>query len=174
MLQLLAFFGLAGAGIFFAVKARASTMENRTQVGNMDAAFQEHGARYGVDPLLLKAIATVESSLKPDAVNAADRYSVGLMQILYRPSDPNNLNSKPLNHFDIDGWNEATFDRLKTIDFNVKLGAQIIAWNLKTYGYPRGIAVFNAWDQRHSPLHGPFKNQAYVDKVIRIYSELSA
>ena len=138
----------------------------------LDSIFKKYGTRYGVDPLLLKAIATVESSLKSDAVNEADRYSVGLMQILYRPSSALDRNSPPSNRFNIEGWNEATFDKLKDPDFNVKLGAQILAWNIKTYGMPRGIAVYNAWDQRHAPQGGPFKNQSYVDKVTRVYAQL--
>ena len=139
-----------------------------------DDLFKKHGTKYGVDPLLLKAIARMESSLNPEAVNNADRYSVGLMQILYRPSVAGDLKSRPSNRFDIDGWTEATFDKLKEPDFNIKLGAQILAWNLRTFGYPRGIAVYNAWDQRKAPKDGPFKNQAYVDKVVGYYKELSA
>ena len=41
----------------------------------------------------------------------------------------------------------------------------LLAWNISTFGLLRGIAVYNAWDQRSAPAAGPFKNQAYVDKV---------
>lgn len=172
MFKLLALLGVAGAGLVFAVKAGAATM--RQSDPTLDALFRKHGAKYGVDPLLLKAVAMVESSLDPNAVNNADRYSVGLMQILYRPSISGDLQSRPSNRFDIEGWSEATFDKLKDPDFNIKLGAQILAWNLRQFGFPRGIAVYNAWDQRVAPPNGPFKNQEYVDRVIANYSELSA
>jgi soluble lytic murein transglycosylase-like protein len=174
MLRLLALVGVAGAGLFFAIRAGAATMKESPESKSLDALFAKHGARYGVDPLLLKAVAMVESSLRPDAVNEADRYSVGLMQILYRPSVAGDLTSRPTNRFDIEGWSEATFAKLKEPDFNIKLGAQILAWNLRQFGYPRGIAVYNAWDQRNAPPLGPFKNQSYVDRVIANYAELSA
>lgn len=144
------------------------------QRDTLDFLFAKHGAKYGVDPLLLKAVASVESSLNPDAVNEADKYSVGLMQILYRPRIPGDLLSSPTNRFDVDGWADATFAKLKEPDFNIKIGAQILAWNIRTFGYPRGIAVYNAWDQRLSPVTGPFKNQSYVEKVIAAYKSYSA
>ena len=45
-----------------------------------DAMLQEMGDRYGVDWLLLSAIASVESKFKPDAVSKAG--AVGLMQVM--------------------------------------------------------------------------------------------
>jgi len=143
-------------------------------VQNLDAIFQRYGIAYGVDPLLLKAIAMRESSLNPEAINAADHYSVGLMQVLYRPRDEDNLDAGPKNHFNVEGWDQATFTKLKDPDFNVKIGAQILAWNIRTFGLPRGIAVYNAWDQRDMPINGPFKNQAYVDGVLSNYRSLTA
>lgn len=134
-----------------------------------DELFSRWGTRYGVDPLLLKAIATVESSLDPEAVNPNDP-SVGLMQILCKPD----AEGRCTNRFNVDRWNQATWQRLLDPDFNVEIGAQILAWNLKTYGYPRGIAVYNSWSARHDPVNGPFMNQSYVDKVIAQYSRLTA
>lgn len=156
---------LIGAASVLILFSRAASGKSAT---GLDAIFDKYGNQYGVDPALLKAIASVESSLNPNAINAGDRYSVGLMQILYRPSTADR-NSPPTNRFDIDGWRDATFDKLKDPDFNVKMGAQILAWNIKTYGLPRAIAVYNAWDQRAAPVNGPFKNQAYVNKVLAHY-----
>lgn len=157
--------GVAVGGALIAGRAHGVSKQEEQA---MDEIFQKYGVKYGVDPILLKAIATVESSLNPQAVNPADP-SVGLMQILCLPDGKGGCR----NRFNIDGWEDATFERLKDADFNVMLGAQILAWNLKTYGYPRGIAVYNAWDQRHAPVNGPFKNQSYVDKVIGAYRKLS-
>lgn len=138
---------------------------NTTQT--LDDIFKKHGAAYGVDWRLLKAIATVESALNPAAVNPADP-SYGLMQVLCTAGQ----GGKCTNRFNVDGWSEATRERLKDPDFNVKIGAQVLAWNLKTYGMPKGIAVYNAWDQRHAGANGPFKNQRYVDKVLTAYRKL--
>jgi len=47
-------------------------------MSNFDALFQSAGQQYGVDPMMLKAIATQESSLNPSAVNKESGAS-GLM-----------------------------------------------------------------------------------------------
>lgn len=138
------------------------------QSNPLDSIFSEIGAKRGVDPLLLKAIATVESSLQARAVNPRDNESIGLMQILCVPDGKGGCS----NTFKIQGWETITREKLFDPRTNVDMGAQILGWNLKTYGYPKGIAVYNAWDQRNAPAKGPFKNQAYVDKVIKAYAKL--
>ena len=139
--------------------AEAAKMEE-----TMDAIFQRNARAFGVDWRLVKAIAIVESSLNPAAVNAADRESVGLMQVLCQPDGKGGCR----NRFPaVVGWSGATREKLLQPDFNVYIGAQIIATNLRDYGsIPKAVAVYNAWDQRNAPRAGPFKNQRYVDKVI--------
>lgn len=131
--------------------------------GALASLYQKYGAMYGVDPALLRAIAMVESSENPVAVNPSDP-SYGLMQVLCKSSCPT---CKCQNKFNIDGWSEATPTRLIDPEFNVKLGAQILAWNIRTYGPRRGIAVYNNWGARNASPNGPFPNQSYVDKVER-------
>jgi len=165
-----ALFGVVLFVVLANQKARATIME--TFSGNVteafDILFERYGTRYGVDPLLLKAVAMVESSLDPDAINQADNISIGLMQILCRRDETGRCTNK----FNIEGWEGANETRLRDPEYNVMMGAQILAWNLKTYGSPRGIAVYNAWNARHSPIDGPFPNQEYVDKVIAAYSKI--
>jgi soluble lytic murein transglycosylase-like protein len=55
--------------------------------------------------------------------------------------------------------------------WNINAGAAIIAENLERYDYPRCIAVYNSYDQRKLPVDGPFKNQAYVNKVRGFYED---
>jgi hypothetical protein len=57
---------------------------------------------------------------------------------------------------------------------NLDIAAQIIADNVKRWGMPRAIAVYNSWSERLSPQAGPFGNQRYVDKVLQYYSELQS
>ncbi len=136
----------------------------------LDEIFVRVGNRRGVDPLLLKAIAMVESSLNPAAINTADNESIGLMQILCRPDGRGGCS----NRFDVDGWAGISRDRLFDAETNVDIGAQILAWNIRTYGMPKALAVYNAWDQRSANVMGPFKNQSYVDKILANYRRLSA
>ncbi len=129
---------------------------------SIDDLFRKWGAVYGVEWRLLKAIADTESRLNPDAVNAADKESIGLMQVLCRPDGAGGCS----NRLNVDGWSEATREKLFDPRFNIRIGAQILAWNIRTYGMPRAIAVYNRWAERTSPVAGPFLNKLYVDAVL--------
>lgn len=132
-----------------------------------DDVFAAVGAKRGVDPLLLKAIATVESGLNARAVRdeGAGRQSIGLMQVLC-----------PQRLIDVEGWLGSEplggCDALFDPETNVDIGAQILRWDLEHGGYPRGVAMYNRFAERSAPLNGPFTNQAYVDKVRRAYRAL--
>lgn len=135
--------------------------------GGLDDIFKKYGARYGVDWRLLKAHAVVESSLNPAAINPADP-SYGVMQVLCKPGQ----NGVCANRFDVQGWAGMTRDRLLDPDVNVMIGAQIVAWNVRNFGMPKAVAVFNRWDQRIAHPFGPFANQRYVDRVLTEYRRL--
>lgn len=128
----------------------------------LNEIYKRYGSIYGVDWKLLKAIAQVESTENPGAVGD-DGTSRGLMQIhCVAPCATCNCT----NNLNVLGWAEATPDKLFNPDFNVKIGVQILKWNMETYGYEKGIAVYNDWNSRKDPAHGPFRNQSYVDKVL--------
>jgi soluble lytic murein transglycosylase-like protein len=157
------------AAIFLFTFKRVESAETMTPINDaFEDIFQRYAKEYGLDPYLLRAIAMVESSLNPLAENPKDP-SVGLMQVLCKPD----ANGRCTNVLHVDDWESATWEGLKDPDFNVRIAGQILAWNLRTYGYPRGIAVYNSWDSRRFPLEGPFPNQAYVDKVIATYTKLT-
>lgn len=147
-------------------------------MNDLQALYIAAGARRGVDPVLLRALAQVESSENPDAVRWNPPYdcSVGLMQILAIPPkgfipEPG-ADYTPTNKFQVEGW-PVTFQALKNPAVNLDIGAQILAWNLATFGYPKGIAVYNSWSARNDPDDGPFMNQAYVAKVLRHVAALT-
>ena len=63
--------------------------------------------------------------------------------------------------------------RLYDPDYNISLAAQILGWNLRTYGLSRGVAVYNQWSARLTPAGQSFPNQFYVDRVLRRYREIN-
>ena len=126
-----------------------------------DSVFEKYGGLYGINPILLRAVAYVESSWNPSATNPDDP-SYGLMQILCKPDGSGGCS----NHFEVDDWPPWNFSVLYDPDYNVKIGAQILKWNIDQYGFYKGIAVYNSWTARNDPEHGPFSNQEYVDKVL--------
>ena len=129
---------------------------------SIDDLLRKWGAAYGVEWRLLKAVAVTESRLNPNAVNAADNESIGLMQVLCRPDGLGGCSNK----FNVDGWSEATRKKLFDPHFNIRIGAQIIAWNIRAYGLPKAIAVYNRWAERTALVAGPFENQSYVNAVL--------
>ena len=131
--------------------------------GSLDEIYQRYGLFYDLDWRLIKAVATVESSQNPDAVNRADP-SYGLMQVLCKDG-PGGRCSNIVN---LPGW-PPTQNELLNPDINVKFGAGILKWNIDTYGMPKGISVYNNWSARTAPETGPFPNQGYVDKVLAAY-----
>lgn len=165
---------LVGAFVY-SRKSEAAMPQTPSASSTLDLIFLQTAEKYDLDPLLLKAIALVESSLKGDAVrwNPPRDVSVGLMQILCTPPDGTNNGEDYVcrNAFNITPW-PVTFEQLKNPELNIDLGAQILSWNMRQFGFPRGIAVYNQWSARNSAVNGPFPNQGYVDKVLQNYSAL--
>lgn len=97
--------------------------------------FESAGQRYGVDPLLLIAIAQAESSLNPKAINKNKNKSidVGLMQI-------NSIWFKSLEE-----WGISKSDLIEKPCQNVYVGAYILALNIKKNGVNwKSIGAYNA------------------------------
>jgi len=162
---------LAAFGAFFFTantQSKKSAIEETGNIGvskmTLDEIYKNAGDQYGVDWKLIKAHAIIESSERPGVKNSADP-SYGLMQILCLPDG----NGGCRNKFNIKGWPPKTSEELFDPVYNVDLGAQIIRWNQDTYGLKQGIAVYNNWGARNDSYDGPYRNQAYVDKVLTEY-----
>lgn len=143
------------------VKGEIASMDN-----GYDSLFQRYAGMFGVDWKLVKAIAMHESSLDPSQVNPSDP-SVGLMQVLCEGYPDSTTCTNKLN---VSGWPPENSDRLFDPDYNVFIGTQILASNIRAYGTRKGVAVYNDW-RAHTQTE-PFENQAYVDTVFSIYERL--
>ncbi|KWE62904.1 lytic transglycosylase [Burkholderia ubonensis] len=122
--------------------------------------FTKAGERHGIDPLLLAAIAKVESAMNPRAMNhnSNGTYDIGLMQI----------NSSHLPRLIKVG---VTHKRL--IDgpcTSIDTGASILAGFIERHGYTwNAVGAYNAGS---SPKREPAR-KAYATKVWREYRQLT-
>ena len=108
--------------------------------------FEEAGAKYGISPDLLWAIAKVESSFNPLAINRSNRngsYDFGLMQI----------NSSWYRVLGDDLW-----QKLADPCVNVYVGAWVLAQCMQEYGYTwQAVGCYNAVTQS--------KRDRYIKRV---------
>ena len=130
----------------------------------LDQLYDQYGKQYDINPSLIKAIATVESGGNFKAINPADP-AYGLMQVLCVPDGKGGC----ANTLNVPGWDSVTSEKLLDPSINIYYGVNILKWNLDTYGYPKGIAVYNKWSARNE-VGEPFSNQAYVDKVKALFN----
>lgn len=119
-----------------------------------DDCFNRAGAAYGISPLLLKAIARQESSMRPRAIGRnpnpamADEYGIGLMQI----------SSWWLPKLRSIGVSES--DLLDSPCKNIAIGTWILADNIRRYGMTwNAVGAYNAKTQ--------WKRDVYAQKIQR-------
>ena len=128
------------------------------------ACWDEAAQRYGVSPQLLYAMARVESSLNPAAVNNSHRkgtgsYDIGLMQI----------NSSHLPRLARYGINEADLYDPCT---NIHVGAWLLADEFSRYGVSwEGVGAYNA---ACTQLRGKDCGAARAKYAWRVYNHLPA
>ena len=129
-----------------------------------DGLFIAAGQKWGVDPMVLKAIALQESSLNPRAANVSNPAdpSYGLMQMSCMPDGHGGCLA---NEFNLVGWPPASAAALFDPAISVDLGAQLLAQNLRATGgdYAHAIAMYNS---------GSTYDPAYVAAVQQFYSEM--
>jgi|APSaa5957512535_1039671.scaffolds.fasta_scaffold03441_2 hypothetical protein len=149
--------------------------DSKFNIGNYfdDPFFEETALDYNLlykqfavgksyDWQLLKAIAMIESSENHLAENPADP-SIGLMQVLCVPDGKGGCKNK----LNVAGWDGIRAESLFDPEVNLKIASQILDWNIKKYGFNKGIAVYNRWESRNESE--PFSNQSYLDKVLGAY-----
>ncbi|WP_321790393.1 lytic transglycosylase domain-containing protein [Burkholderia pyrrocinia] len=123
--------------------------------------FTQAGERHGIDPLLLVAIAKVESSLNPRAINynRNGTYDIGLMQI----------NSSHLPRLIKTG---VTHKRLINEPCtSIDTGASILSGFIERHGYTwNAVGAYNAGS---SAKREPAR-KSYATKVWRAYRTLTS
>lgn len=116
--------------------------------------FQEAGQMYGINPLVLRSIAKVESNTNPAAINknSNETYDVGLMQI--------NSIWKPV-------LGDQRWSYLGDACYNTKTGAWILAMCINKYGYNwRALGCYNS--------QTPEKSETYARKVFNQLKQLES
>jgi hypothetical protein len=114
--------------------------------------FQEAGQMYGINPLVLRSIAKVESNNDPVALNTNSNGTsdVGLMQI--------NTIWRPL-------LGEERWKNLDDACYNTKTGAWILATCINKYGYNwKAIGCYNS--------QTPEKSEIYARKIFSQLKQL--
>lgn len=121
-----------------------------------DHCFTEAGQRYGIDPILLKAIAIQESALNPNAVNSVG--DIGLMQI-------NPFWLPKLLPYGI------TTGRLKDPCVSANIGAWVLAHNFAIYGKNwKSVGIYHAGTKTDPQTKE--RASRYARRVAGIYKKL--
>ncbi|MCP1118268.1 transglycosylase SLT domain-containing protein [Robbsia andropogonis] len=123
--------------------------------------FETAGQVHRIDPLLLEAIATVESNLQPNAMhhNANGTRDIGLMQI----------NSMHLPHLKARGIDERRLMAQPCL--SVMVAAEILAALIARHGY--GWYAVGAYNAGSATARASARRR-YIDKVWACYAHLLA
>ncbi|CCP01883.1 X polypeptide [Erwinia amylovora Ea644] len=129
--------------------------------------FDAAGAKYHIDPLLIKAIASGESALRPDAINTnrdkktgrALSTDYGLMQV----------NSRHMPKLMALGYIDSAQELLTRPCLNVQIGSWILAQHFQVCGISWNcLGSYNAGfrQERHET------RESYANRIYAIYRHL--
>ena len=144
-------------------KVRAADPRAVVRMREADAVLGPAAERNDIDPLLLHAVAWVESRHRPDAVSPAG--ARGLMQVM--PQTGARFGVQSERH-------------LHDPAFNAAAAAAYLKWLQGEFGndLPLVLAAYNAGEgavRRHGLRVPPYpETTAYVRDVLAVYRELSA
>ncbi|KOY61562.1 lytic transglycosylase [Photorhabdus heterorhabditis] len=128
--------------------------------------FNEAGARYKVDPLLLRSMATVESNLNPQAIGK-NRDKTG--RITSRDYGLMQINELHISELQTLGIIHDEQDLLNNTCLNVQIGAWILAKHLKKCGV--NWECLGSYNAGFADNNGS-RRMIYARKVYSIYLKL--
>ena len=127
----------------------------------LEHSIRTEAIKNDIEPELLASLIFVESSFYPNVVSSAD--ACGLTQVI--PKWTGGPETKGVKY---------TCQQLKDPETSIKVGAQILSYNIKVYGKgneDKGLCVYNA-GTRCITKKGYYKRLFYVKKVRDIYDIL--
>lgn len=127
----------------------------------MANCWRSAGERYGIEPELLQAIATVESGLYSSAINENNNGStdIGLMQI-------NSQHFRQLKKYNI-----TQGALINDPCQNIMAGAWVLAGHMRMFGYSwEAVGAYNAGDRRDGKTE--MWRKRYIQKVAPVYQRL--
>lgn len=129
--------------------------------------FEAAGAKYQIDPLLLKAIGQQESSLNPTAINTNKNKKTG--KVTSTDYGVMQINSRHLPGLKKQGIVHHAQELLEKPCLNVQIGAWILAKHLKTCAVSwHCLGSYNGgFAEKNAPIR-----EAYADKVYVRYKKL--
>tara|TARA_Y100000004_G_C8948986_1_gene427585 strand:+ start:603 stop:1079 length:477 start_codon:yes stop_codon:yes gene_type:complete len=133
----------------------------RKNICGLEQSIRVHAVKNDIEPELLAALIFVESSFYPNVVSSAA--ACGLTQVV--PKWTGGPETKGVKY---------TCRQLKDPETSIKVGAQILSYNIKVYGKgneDKGLCVYNA-GTRCITKKGYYKRLYYVKKVRDIYNTL--
>lgn len=123
---------------YFEFDFRARPGESSYTREHYQQYFEKYGKMYGIDPDLLMAIGAQERGSHSSTVDSGG--AIGLMQIQVSVWNGSTLKTFNYNTNSYE-YIKITTDQLRDIDFNVKVGAAIYQWNLRTFNYDPIVAL---------------------------------
>ncbi len=121
--------------------------------------FEEAGKMYAVDPLLLYCIAQVESGFKTAAIHYNKNKNGGIVSYDYGVMQ--------INTWWYSRLGQASWAALGDPCHNVKVGAWILAQNIRQYGdIWEAVGYYNAKTKA--------KRERYIKKVSRVFQSLKS
>ncbi|EAA9297850.1 lytic transglycosylase [Salmonella enterica] len=154
--------------VFLLSPARASVaVSHKTWTSEWNSCFAAAGARYQIEPVLLKSIAAAESSLVPDAVNVNRSKKTG--KPVSRDYGLMQINSAHIPRLQKMGVIKEPGELLRKPCLNIQIGAWILAAHFQVCGVSWNcLGSYNAGfrDELNET------RERYAGRVWRIYRDM--